>query len=115
MDTISKSIADKKEWELKLDILAFAFSHNLMVHPDKDLDGFCKRTIDCGHCICKDHELYCPCSEALSKCESQGFCTCRLFIRKDLYSDAIIKSRERLAIKDERKSNAIRSRTLRSM
>lgn len=102
-----------KDWQLKLNILDFAWKFDLMIHPDKDLDGFCRRTIEMGHCVCKDHELSCPCSEALDKVQEQGYCTCRLFLRKDLYGEQLKNSRERLARKDERKkSQGIRRRSL---
>lgn len=102
-------VSNAQSWELKLGILEFAWKNDLMIHPDKELDGFCQRTVDMGHCICKDAELYCPCNDALDKCREQGFCTCRLFIRKDLYEDALAKAKERLGRKYGRqKSNRVR-------
>ena len=90
-----KAVRDKDKIELKLDILEFAQEHNLAIYPDKDLDGFCKRTISMGHCICRDNELYCPCNQALSLCDLEGHCTCRLFIVRENYLSELAKFRER--------------------
>lgn len=90
-----KPVKDRDPWELKLDILEFALAHNLRIHPDKDLDGFCQRTISSGHCICRDNELFCPCDPALEFCERNGYCTCRLFITPEKYPEALQKARDR--------------------
>ena len=112
-------INQKTYWQLKLDILEFAYSNGLMIHPDKDLDGFCKRTVEDGHCICKDQELYCPCDTAILDCRSAGHCTCRLFIRPDLYKGVLESSRARLQGRENeraRKSGqSIRGRPLLSL
>ncbi|MDM7913242.1 MAG: hypothetical protein QUS09_09110 [Methanotrichaceae archaeon] len=88
-------VCDKTPLELKLDILEFAWEHHLMIHPDKDLEGFCERTVSSGHCICRDTELFCPCDSALEFCRRDGYCTCRLFIVPERYAEALNKARER--------------------
>lgn len=92
---VNEPITNKDPWKLKLDILEFAYRNSLMIHPDKDLDSFCERTVKCGHCICKDKELCCPCSDAFESCFSKGYCTCRLFIQPELYLKALASARER--------------------
>lgn len=97
-----KRIIDKDKTELKLDILEFAYTNNLAIHPEKDLDGFCSRTIAMGHCICRDNVLYCPCEESLSLCKQEGHCTCRLFITQKTYPLELTKFRKRWRRKHER-------------
>ena len=99
-----RPVKEKDALELKLDILELALAHDLRIHPDKDLEGFCKRTIDSGHCICRDHELYCPCPDALAMCAKEGFCTCRLFITQEKYPEALKKARERWQRKHQSQS-----------
>ena len=100
-----KKISEKQEWELKLDILDFALKHGLTIHPDKDLDGLCRRTVEMGHCICKDSEPYCPCPDAHELTLERGYCTCRLFLRRDLYPAELAKARERWIRKSEKKKD----------
>lgn len=98
-----KMICDRDKVELKLDILEFAMEHGLRIHPEKDLDGFCERTVGVGHCPCKDHEMYCPCSVALENCKEQGFCTCRLFASAEAYPGMLAKMRARWKRKNEKR------------
>ena len=96
-----KPVKEKDKTELKLDILEFAQEHNLVVHPDKDLDRFCESTVTYGHCICRDNELYCPCEQALPLCLTEGHCTCRLFITREAYPIELAKYRGRWRKKHE--------------
>lgn len=34
-----------KYWELKIDILKYAYENGLMIHPARDLDTFCKKAV----------------------------------------------------------------------
>ena len=99
-----KPVREMDPWGLKLGILEFALANNLMIHPDKDLDGFCQRTVSSGHCICRDEEMFCPCDSALERCRRDGFCTCRLFITPELYPEALAKARIRWQKKQSKSS-----------
>lgn len=111
---MKKTISQKDKTELKLDILEFAQINNLEIHPDKDLDGFCERTISVGHCICRNEELYCPCEQALPLCLKQGYCTCRLFVNQGAYPVELAKARDRWRKKNEQ-NKSVCSDPLRAM
>ena len=106
-----KPIAEQDCIELKLSILTFGLKHDLKIHPEKDLDGFCQRTIDVGHCPCKDHEKYCPCDVALEDCLRQGYCTCRLFATTEEYPNMLIKAENRRKEKRERRNSNSKTKT----
>ena len=95
-------ISNRDDLQLKYDILEFAHREGLSIHPAKDLDGFCRNAVGVGHCPCKDIELYCPCDDALERCKEVGYCTCRLFLRPDLYAVELEKARQHWERKRER-------------
>lgn len=106
-------LKNKDHIELKLDILEFAFKHNLKINPAKDLDGFCKRAVELEHCSCQVNVLVCPCPRVLELCVKDGYCVCKLFMMPELYPEALASARTKWKRKKERKDERAKSGSFR--
>lgn len=78
------------ELELQIEKMEkFAKEHNFNIHPKRIAKGGIPYIADIylihHHCPCKVDRLECPCKEALDEIQINGFCECRLFVRKGLF------------------------------
>jgi len=60
-------------------IVDFAKDHDLVIHPARGYEYYIETFVLFNRCACDKNRNSCPCEEANSECQTQGWCKCHLF------------------------------------
>ncbi len=67
----------------RLEIVAWAKEHNLVINPSKGYELYIRQFFEFGRCPCDKtgKRTKCPCPESLEDVKERGWCLCRLYYR----------------------------------